>query len=205
MKFALPKNEKKLILLFFLGILVILELVWVASRVNRISLNWYLSQLSQLKKERETKKVGLSLSPQRETFEVGETFFLRVNLNSLGYRISGADVILSYDPRLLEVVDADDKTSGIQVVTFNKSLASYPVNKVDPKEGTIKFAVAFDPELSVSGEGTLATIVFKVLKPGVAAINFDFTPSVTTDSNVGLYGKAEDILSEVGNGKYTLR
>jgi LysM repeat protein len=87
----------------------------------------------------------------------------------------GAEVHLTFDPTLLEVVDADTDTPGVQIRpgTFPNPyfLAQ---NAVDQAAGKIHFAASQGPgDEPVSGSGVLATVTFQGKAAGTSAISFD--------------------------------
>jgi len=146
------------------------------------------------------------LSPPSGTFYPGQVFSVNILVGTDNVETDAADVVLHYDPNYLEVVDALPDTAGIQVQP-GTIYEAYPGNIVDSGSGIIKitgFSV-LSTFNSGSGTGVFATINFKA-KQTVAgtAVNFDFTPGVTTDSNLAKHGTSEDILTSVANGNYAI-
>lgn len=86
----------------------------------------------------------------------------------------GAEVRLAFNPALLEVVDADPETTGVQIQpgTF-PSPDFIAQNSVDQSAGRIDFAVAQMPlHEPVSGSGILAVITFRGKAAGTSDLNF---------------------------------
>jgi hypothetical protein len=90
----------------------------------------------------------------------------------------GADIRISFDPAILEVVDADPSVAGVQVQPLSSFLIPDFVvkkkacNAVDPADpdcqvgGVVWYAVTqLNPSMPVSGSGPLAAVTFKRLLP----------------------------------------
>ena len=86
----------------------------------------------------------------------------------------GAEVCLTFAPALLEVVDTDPDTEGVQIQpgTFLGPDSTVWENLVDQEAGEIYFSqeVAGEP---VSGSGVLAAITFQGKAIGTSDLNFD--------------------------------
>jgi len=83
-------------------------------------------------------------------------------------QLAGAEVHLTYDPTLLEVVDTDPSTQGAQITHGDFLSPDFVVQNVsDPDAGTIDYAIACMPlDKAVSGDGVLARITFRALAEG---------------------------------------
>jgi hypothetical protein len=115
----------------------------------------------------------------------------------------GAQVELTFDPTLVEVVDAYDFIPDIQI-----EQGSFPVpddvivNLADNSAGTIQYAVSLQgPEPGVNGSGVLARIIFHGLSDGVSDVAF--TGSILSDPmSVAIEHSTQDgqveVLSQVG-------
>src|SRR3989344_1864758 len=135
----------------------------------------------------------LSLSPASGTFNKGCNFSLNILLNTGGSQTDGTDAILNYDPARFTAVSISNGTI----------YPEYPGNSIDvPAPGRIVISGLASFTSPFSGQGTLATINFKVKDEAEAAaaqVKFDFNPtdkSNTTDSNVVERGGG-DILNSV--------
>lgn len=86
-----------------------------------------------------------------------------------------AEVELTFDPALLEVVDADLDTGGVQIQPGGFLSPSIVVkNIVDQDAGEINFAAfQLDPSEPISGSGTLATITFWGQAAGTCELHFE--------------------------------
>jgi hypothetical protein len=114
----------------------------------------------------------------------------------------GGDVRISFDPTVLEVVDADGNGgNGVQIAPSIDLLDPGPYglwtirNEVDNDTGFIWYAVTqLNPAVAVSGSGVFATITFRAKSAGTSALTFEFSqlstrygeeiPATTTDGSV---------------------
>lgn len=149
---------------------------------------------------------SLTLSPSSNSVNVNSNFNVNILLDTSGNLVSAAQIAsLHFDPTVLQVIDADSTTTGVQIArgsitNFEMSL----INTVDNTAGTITYAAGTISN-DYNGSGTLAVINFKSLnKPATSsAVTFDFTPgsrllTSVTDAN------GNNILSTVVNGAYTV-
>lgn len=126
------------------------------------------------------------------TAKVGEAFKIDLNITSLS-KTDAADVVITYDPKILEVVS----TNGAPVVTGNV-YPEYPVNLNDSISGKISVSGASGVSGSTfSGNGVLGSISFKPKIVGSTQIGVDFTKGLTTESNIVATTTGGDILEEV--------
>jgi LysM repeat protein len=86
----------------------------------------------------------------------------------------GAEVHLTFDPVLLEGVDADAGKAGVQIQPGTFLSPDFTAqNEVDQAAGKIDFAISqMAPHGPVSGSGVLATITFRGKAAGTSSINF---------------------------------
>jgi hypothetical protein len=95
----------------------------------------------------------------------------------------GADIRISFDPAVLQVVDADPSVLGVQIQPLSSFLIPDFVvrkkacNAVDPTDpdcqvgGVVWYAVTqLNPSTPVSGSGPLAAVTFKRLQPGTTVL-----------------------------------
>ena len=106
--------------------------------------------------------------------------------------LKGYSVTLSYDPALLTLQEV------IEGAFFSSRGETFFYNHIDGEEGKVLIDCAIlGHDLSVSGEGTLATLSFTCLKAGSTSITFGFTDTrdtydkeiITTKSNAKLSSK----------------
>lgn len=115
------------------------------------------------------------LVPSSTSVAVGGTVTLDVNIQGVS-NLYGAEVRLSFDATRLQVQDALPFQTGIQITpgTFpNPADGFVAVNSVDNAAGTIIYAITLlAPAQPVSGNGTLARIVFQGVNAGSANVVF---------------------------------
>jgi hypothetical protein len=112
----------------------------------------------------------------------GQIFVVNLYVDNVT-NLYAADVHLSYDPALLQVLDADPNTDGVQIQPLSTFLAPDFVikkkacNVVDPSDpdcavaGTVRYAVTqTNPRQPVSGSGPLAAVTFQALALGTSPL-----------------------------------
>jgi len=120
----------------------------------------------------------LSLEPANLTLTPSQDFIVELKAASIT-NLKGYSVTLSYDPALLSLQEV---TEG---AFFSSEGETFFYNDIDGKEGEVLIDCAIlGRDLSVSGEGTLATLSFTSLQAGSTSIAFEFTDTRDT------YGKA---------------
>lgn len=122
----------------------------------------------------------VSLSPASSQVNVQATTTVNIRVASVT-SLYGAEVHLTFNPALLEVVDSDAGTAGVQIQPGTFLSADFTAqNVVDQAAGKIDFAVAqMPPNQPVSGDGVLATITFKGQADGTS--NVDFVSIILSD------------------------
>lgn len=135
---------------------------------------------------------SLSFDPATITTSVGQTFQVKVNVDSGTDKISAVDARILYDQTL---IDAQDVTNGTFFPTFSKYISH------DGKlyaEGMVSSSAN-----SKSGAGTVAIVQFIALKAGTANLTFDCTDAGSTrDSNIAKNDtNGTDIIQCSTNGK----
>jgi hypothetical protein len=145
----------------------------------------------------------LALSPTSNSVGVSQNFTVTVNLNTGGSPVNAVDIYrLRFNPSLLQVVDSDAGASGVQI-SPGSVLPNTVNNTVDNTAGTIQFAQdAGGGSSSVNTGGVIATITFRGVSSGTAAVTFDFSLGSTADTNVAYQG--QDRLASVTNASYTI-
>jgi hypothetical protein len=145
---------------------------------------------------------SITLTPDYGTFAVGEASDVEVHLDTDGHDAAGVDLMVRYDPGVLEVRDADPGTPGLQILPGN-TLDNALHNRVDAALGEIHYSANNEDWAAFRGSGLLATIPFTV----VAAID-DTDVSVyhgdgwTAETNVVESGTAQDVLAVAGMASF---
>lgn len=147
---------------------------------------------------------SLSLTPATVSTSVGQTFSIKIDLDTGGVDTDGTRAILLYNKDLLEVTK----------VTPGSTYDSYPDNAtiIDAAIGTVKISGLATDGNVFSGSGTFATVDFSAKAPGTATIKIDFVgpydannPETTRHSNVAdSNNPGVTILTQVSNATVTI-
>ena len=111
----------------------------------------------------------------------------------------GADVRLTFDPAVVQVVDADPAVSGLQV-TPGPLLASpfIALNRVENVTGTIEFAATMlNPSLPITGGGVLYLVQFRGVLTGETNLAISYA-ELSTRTGGTLSRSLENGLIKVG-------
>ncbi|MFQ5855459.1 MAG: right-handed parallel beta-helix repeat-containing protein [Anaerolineae bacterium] len=117
----------------------------------------------------------IEVLPADERIDVGGTTRIELRISAVT-DLFAAEVRLSFDPALLEVVDANAGESGIQIETGtfpDPNNGSAVINRADNTAGIAEYVVTvFRPNPPVSGSGPLAYITFRGKALGDSPITF---------------------------------
>lgn len=137
-------------------------------------------------------KVSLILSSDKESYQVGENVSVDIYLNTQEKKTVAADVILTYDPAILNL-----KYIGSEFIDKTGSVFDQFFSIADQKKGKISLSALLDPEKNFKGRGKIVSLEFEVKGKDQTEIKIVFEPGISTDSNVSYEGK--DLLEEVAN------
>lgn len=140
---------------------------------------------------------SLSLVPDTGdyTYSSNQSYPVGIIVDSVGKSVDGVDVIIKFDPQKATVLGT--------TVTVSNMFENFPMNKIDNVKGEIRLGgLTFEAKAQV---GIVGSFQFKPKGPGKVNFQFDFTPGVTTDSNIAEHGTAKDLLGKVINGSYTFK
>lgn len=196
---------KKVIFIVFLLFLLI-ELSWAIFYINKNSANNQLIS-SILTKIGLRKEKGLilednlnipffELSPRTASLTYGEEKILEIKINSPNKTLSGADVVLLYDPEFTEPIE----------LLPGDVFPDYPLLKINKEKSKISITgtMTNPSQKPFIGNGIFAKIKVRFLKEGETKLKFDFYPGSTADSNLTEKESGKDILETVYNGSYTI-
>ena len=134
-------------------------------------------------------KAPIELTPESSRQPVGKIFEIEVRSNAANNQsISGVAVFIDFDPSILQVVDADPDTQGVQLVPILGSLNTVISNEADNEEGHISYASGSLVLPYPTGAFSIAKIRFR----GVA------TSSVTTQVSLSFDKTRETTVSVDG-------
>lgn len=144
----------------------------------------------------------LNFDPAALSLKVGETKEVKVLLDLKTYSSSTYQAEITFDPKLVEVVDIDAKNKDAHI-----SLGMYEtpiINKVE--DGRIRFAgYSLTKGKEAAGQGTLATITLKGKAEGTTTLAFDrVAGSGATKTKLIRTGTTTDVLLSVGTATVTV-
>jgi len=124
----------------------------------------------------------VKISPSSAFVAPNATVTVTIQIENIN-NLFGAEVHLTFDPALLEVVDADAGTAGIQIAHGGLLSPDFVAqNLVDASAGRIDYAISQMPtHTPASGSGSLANITFKGKAAGTSSIAF--TTVLLADTN----------------------
>lgn len=142
-----------------------------------------------------------SVMPETGTYRVGEQFTVQLVLDSGSEMVNAVDVILRYDPQLLQVVDTAPDKDGTQVL-LTEVFDQHAVNIVEGD--TVKLAAGALSMYGIAGVNTIAEVTFQTLQPGPTFVNFTYYPPSHSDTDVMSAVSATDILGSVQSAMYNI-
>ena len=112
------------------------------------------------------------LAPETLTLTPGDVGTVEIHVEDV-VQLAGAEVHLTFDSTLLEVVDADPETEGAQIAHGDFLSPDFVVQNIaDPAAGTIDYAIVCMPlDKAVSGNGVLARLTFRALAEGETLVD----------------------------------
>ncbi len=180
---------KKLIFTI-VGLILIAELIWGGWSLTRK----FTKTPAQITTQQTQAKSTISLKSSKNSFKIGENIPVTIELFS-GKVTDGADIILTYDPKKLQIIPASTKVP----VAVGNLYNDYPINKVDESTGYIFVSGITSQANGVMANGVFGTISFKAKAAGSTKISVNFTPNSTVDSNIIENKSAKDLLIGVKN------
>ncbi len=166
---------------------VVILLVMLAS----IPVAVYLVKKRQEIQLRAAPATVLSLIPAAEAYDTGETFTVNVSIDTGENLVVSADIVLSYDPTILEA----------QSVVLGSFLpnANEINNIVNNDTGKITYSFYTMQENAQQGEGIIASISFKGIAAGTSSVIFD-----ETQSAIGGINESQNVLADTVLGSYLI-
>lgn len=150
----------------------------------------------------------LSLQADRTEVRTGEVFDVAVLLASSAV-VTGADVVVQYDPTriALEPRDPNAATPAERYLgTALSVLDIFPYAETitgSESSSSFAFSALVKPLRNFKGQGEVASLRFRALRSGEAAVSILFEPHAGSDSNVASQGK--DVLTGVRNLTVTIQ
>ncbi|MCL4366007.1 cohesin domain-containing protein [Patescibacteria group bacterium] len=134
----------------------------------------------------------VSLKASRVNLAPGEVIPISVMVDTGMYKINGADLIVRFDPKILEATSAS--------LVKGKIFDEYPLSSVENKNGLIVVSGVSSLGNNFNGIGQFAIINVKAKAAGRASLTVDYKgKGITTDSNLVEASTSKDILENVDN------
>ena len=113
----------------------------------------------------------IKLVPREEQIRVSKETTVDLTVEQVT-ELYGAQIMIRFDPAVLEVVDADPAKEGIQVQPGTLPSPDFIVqNMADNQAGTIDYALtSLPPSKPSSGDGVIARITFRAKKAAVSPL-----------------------------------
>ncbi len=116
---------------------------------------------------------SVSLEPASSTVDMGEEALVTIQVTDVA-DLYGADVRISFDPALIEVIGSKIEPGTMPYPDFQVK------NQVNNSAGTIWYAVTqINPREPVSGSGVMAQFTVRGKAPGTSALTFTNCQLVT--------------------------
>ena len=107
------------------------------------------------------------LSPATLDLAPGELGTVEIRVENVA-NLAGAEVNLTFDSAVVEIVDADPAIDGTQIAHGDFLSPDFVAqNLVDPTSGTVQYAIACMPvDNAPTGSGELASVTFRAVAEG---------------------------------------
>lgn len=135
----------------------------------------------------------LTLTGIPASAHLGDSLNVNINLDT-NTLITGSDVILTFDQTKLQATG----------VTDNHLLPSTPKIEIHNDVGVVKMSQVVTPGVPWLGSGQIFSVGFSTIALGNAALGFDYTPGLTTDSNIIADVSGLDILQSPASYNVTI-
>lgn len=180
----MPENVRAthLTLLFrrIIIVLVLVVLLWPLSRAEAC--------------DQPPRRALVRITPEEAVMRRNQTRTLAVRVQRV-HELYGVDIIVTFDPRVVEVVDADPTKEGIQIAQGQFLDPGFTVyNTANNQTGEIRFTMTqLNPSEAKSGSGVLFYITLRGREVGRTRINITKAEMATRDGeyieNVTRFGK----------------
>lgn len=132
-----------------------------------------------------------SVSPSSRNLAPGDTLNADISVDTGNNLIVSADIVLSFDPKYLEVISISSGPFWTSTSEVQKSLNN--------TSGKVIYSIYTFKENAKKGTGVLATVVFKAKAAGATSVAFDSSQSA-------VYGLTEgqNVLASSIPGSYTI-
>lgn len=135
----------------------------------------------------------IALISTKISYRVGDVIPVLATVSTGGHISVGTDIILKYDPAILEA-------SASSFFRKGRIYEQYPNVSLDSRTGIIKASgITSGGKSGFNGGNLFGTFILRARKEGKTNISIDFKKGATNDSNMVEAGKLNDILDKVYN------
>ena len=135
---------------------------------------------------RSSDETQVALKPRESTVRTGRELTLTIELEDVA-NLYALYYVIYFDPQILEVVDVDTSTPGIQIGQdriFEGRNVCWRVNEANNVTGVITYgAMLCAPSLPFNGSGDSGKIRFYAKGVGLSSVRFDRRTSALSDAN----------------------
>lgn len=181
-KFITPKN-----IFLSLGVILLIEVIFAVKTLTAPT----PPPATPPKAGVQSKAGEISLNVSKTSFQVAETVPVLVLVDTGDHQVAGVDLIVHFDPKILEATSAD--------LVKGKIFDDYPAVSVDANKGLISISGIASLQNNFKGKGLFATLNLKAKAAGKASVTIDFQKGSTTDSNLVEASSSQDVLERVVN------
>lgn len=170
--------------------------------------------LPEILQAQETSQASLTLNPESFDLAPNQEFTVNLLLDTKGKTVSAVDAQILFDPSLLEFVSGEKGAISkfpyypvLGQVSSQGSTSLVTISAIDFDPNTGSFTKGYKTQ---GKPGLLASLNFRTkalpsdTSSATTVLNFKFTTSSTTDSNIIKKGVSEDILGEVNQTRVNI-
>lgn len=114
-------------------------------------------------------KAKFVLETDDHNWKVGDQVDVRITMDTMGSNVVAAQAVVNYDPKLLELVKVNNKSSVLTMDAIEKN----EEGRVEVVRGIIGDSNPKDSDDGFTGIGNFSTLKFKVIKAGNFDVEFD--------------------------------
>lgn len=175
------------IIFIILGVIILAEVVYAVKVLSSPS-----PALLPADKKIIVKAEGkISLTTPKKAYAVNDAIPVSVTVNSGGHNLDGADLIVRFDPKILEASSG----SLIKGQIFDE----YPLLSADTQSAMISVSGVNSTGAGFNGTGQFVTFNFKAKTKGRTSLIIDYVKNSTSDSNLVEKETSKDVLGNVDN------
>jgi hypothetical protein len=143
----------------------------------------------------------MSLSPATGSYALGATFTVDIIVDPASDSISAASAIVDFDNAKLTAVSVAKGA----MFSMDPLTNTIGISTTDPTKGEIRYDSGSLGATGTTTRGTLATITFRTIAAGTAAVTFVFDPTLTTGTSlVAASSGPTNLLTTTSGGSYSI-